>query len=58
MKILKSVGKANIVAWNFPESVEQIIKTLKIADGGEKYCFFTTDMNDRKIVLICTKIEK
>jgi len=48
--------KANITTRNFPESVENIRKKWKIKDGGNKYCFFTTDIKDNKIVLICTKI--
>ena len=47
---------ANITTRNFPESVEEIRKKWKIKDGGNSYCFFTTDMNNHKIVLICTKI--
>ncbi len=48
--------KANITTRNFPETVEYIRKKFKIKDGGNRYCFFTTDANDEKIVLICTKI--
>jgi predicted transposase YbfD/YdcC len=48
--------KANISTRNFPETVENIRKKWKIKDGGNQYCFFTTDVNDNKIVLICTKI--
>ena len=48
--------KANITTRNFPETVENIRKKWKIKDGGNNYCFFTTDKNDNKIVLICTKI--
>jgi len=47
----------NITTRNFPESVEEIRKKWKIKDGGNSYCFFTTDMNNHKIVLICTKIK-
>ncbi len=49
-------NKANITTRNFPETVEKIRKKWKIKDGGNNYCFFTTDKNDNKIVLICTKI--
>ncbi|HLA54786.1 MAG TPA: hypothetical protein VK623_01680 [Flavobacterium sp.] len=49
--------KANITARNFPDSVEVIRKKWKIAEGGDAFCFFTTDMNNNKIVLICTKIQ-
>lgn len=48
--------KANISTRNFPEAVEKIRKKWKIKDGGNKYCFFTTDKNNDKIVLICNKI--
>lgn len=50
--------KFNITTRNFPESVEAIRKKWKIKDGGNGYCFFTTDMNNNKIVLICTKINQ
>ncbi|NER14017.1 class I SAM-dependent methyltransferase [Leptobacterium flavescens] len=47
--------KAHISTRNFPESVAQVRKNLKIAGGGNLYCFFTTDMNNDKIVLCCKK---
>ena len=47
--------KANITTRNFPESVENIRKKYKIKDGGTDYIFFTTDLNDRKIVITCKK---
>ena len=50
-------AKANVTVRNFPDSVETIRKKWKIKDGGSDYCFFTTDANNRKIVLICTKIK-
>lgn len=49
--------KANITVRNFPETVENIRKKWKISDGGNLYCFFTTNMNNDKIVLLCTKIK-
>ena len=48
--------KSNITVRNFPETVESIRKKWKIKEGGNIYCFFTTDENDNKIVLICKKI--
>lgn len=48
--------KMNITTRNFPISVEEIRKKYKIADGGTVYAFFTTNINNEKIVLICTKI--
>jgi hypothetical protein len=49
--------QANITIRNFPETVESIRKKWKIKDGGNVFCFFTTDENNRKIVLICNKIK-
>jgi len=48
--------KKNITIRNFPDTVENIRKKWKIKDGGNQYCFFTTDKNENKIALICTKI--
>jgi 16S rRNA G966 N2-methylase RsmD len=48
--------KMNITTRNFPLTVEEIRKKCKIADGGTVYAFFTTNINNEKIVLICTKI--
>lgn len=56
MKSFLENTQANITTRNFPDSVESIRKKWKIKDGGNSYCFFTTDENNHKIVLICTKI--
>ena len=58
IKFIKKIGlkKANITTRNFPESVQQLRKKLKIKDGGEKYLFFTTDKDDRRIVIITSKV--
>jgi hypothetical protein len=57
MKAFLENKKANISIRNFPETVENIRKKWKIKEGGNQYCFFTTDINNNKIVLICKKIE-
>lgn len=56
IKIFIEGKQFNITTRNFPETVESIRKKWKIKEGGNLYCFFTTDKNDNKIVLICTKI--
>lgn len=48
--------KMNITTRNFPLSVEEIRKKYKIAEGGNKYTFFSTNINEEKIVLICNKL--
>ncbi|MEY4433831.1 MAG: hypothetical protein RLZZ44_1965 [Bacteroidota bacterium] len=50
-------SKHNITTRNFPETVESIRKKWKIKEGGNSYCFCTTDMNNDKIVIICAKIK-
>lgn len=57
MKTFLEGKKANITTRNFPDAVDEIRKKWKITAGGNQYCFFTTDMNNRKIVLLCAKIE-
>ena len=56
MKNFLENKKANITTRNFPDTVEIIRKKWKIKDGGDLYCFFTTDLNNDKIVLLCSKI--
>ncbi|TBX65174.1 class I SAM-dependent methyltransferase [Flavobacterium silvisoli] len=56
MKEFLENKKANITTRNFPDSVEIIRKKWKIKDGGNLYCFFTTDATNNKIVLLCSKI--
>ena len=48
--------KANITIRNFPETVQQLRKKFKIAEGGLDYLFFTTNCNNSKIVIFCTKL--
>jgi hypothetical protein len=57
MKSLLENKKANVTVRNFPDSVENIRKKWKIKEGGSLYCFFTTDLNDNKIVLLCSKLK-
>ncbi|MDG1659819.1 MAG: class I SAM-dependent methyltransferase, partial [Winogradskyella sp.] len=49
------ISKANVTTRNFPISVGEIRKKLKIKDGGDIYLFFTTDLNNIKIILVCVK---
>ncbi|WP_338734002.1 class I SAM-dependent methyltransferase [Mangrovimonas cancribranchiae] len=53
----ENITKANIATRNFPESVQQIRKKFNIKDGGELYLFFTTNINNERIVVICEKPE-
>lgn len=57
MKSFLENKKANITTRNFSETVENIRKKWKIKEGGIVYCFFTTDINNNKIVLLCDKLK-
>jgi 16S rRNA G966 N2-methylase RsmD len=48
--------KANITTRNFPETVFQIRKKTNLKEGGNDYLFFTTDVHNRHIVIICEKV--
>lgn len=56
LKKLIPSKKANITTRNFPETVSEIRKKTSLKDGGNQYLFFTTDINNRLIVLICQKV--
>jgi 16S rRNA G966 N2-methylase RsmD len=51
-----SESKANITTRNFPKTVQQIRKELKLKDGGDQYLFFTTNTKGQFIGLLCKKI--
>ena len=57
-KSIKKIGltKANVTTRNFPDSVAKIRKKLDLKDGGEIYIFCTTDLNQKKILLVCHQI--
>lgn len=58
-KIIKKLipsKKANITTRNFPETVNQIRKKTSLKEGGNHYLFFTTNINNNHIVLICEKV--
>ncbi|UGS22504.1 class I SAM-dependent methyltransferase [Flavobacterium channae] len=48
--------KMNVSTRNFPIKPEEIKKKYKIQDGGTVFAFFTTNLNNEKIVLLCTKL--
>lgn len=52
----EKITKANVTTRNFPLSVGDIRKKLKIKDGGFLYLFFTTDLNNAKVILVCSKV--
>jgi hypothetical protein len=53
---LTSMESANIAVRNFPISVDQLRKKLKMKDGGDTYIFATTLASGEHKLLICRKI--
>ena len=47
--------KANITTRNFKLTVAALRKKLNIKEGGDTYLFFTTDCNEKQIVIVCQK---
>ncbi|WP_158838242.1 THUMP-like domain-containing protein [Polaribacter sp. L3A8] len=55
IKKLITDNKANITTRNFPKTVAQIRKETNLKDGGNKYLFFTTDVQNKLICISCSK---
>ena len=54
-KALVGIAKANIATRNFPLSVAELRKRLKIKDGGDVYIFATTTAEGEHLLLISRK---
>lgn len=52
---LADIDKANITVRNFPMSVVELRKRLKLKEGGEVYIFATTIANEGHQLLVCRK---
>jgi len=50
-----NVPKANITTRNYPTSVDELRKKLKIKDGGDTYLFACTLADEQKIIIECKK---
>ena len=57
IKEIQSFGQANITVRNFPESVAELRRRLKLADGGDRYIFATTLSGGEKVLIICHKMK-
>ena len=53
---LSGITKANIATRNFPLSVAELRKRLKLKDGGETYIFATTLSDDSHVLVITEKV--
>ena len=55
-KELSHLASASIAVRNFPLTAEELRKTLKIKDGNACYLYGCTLWNDRKFLVICSKL--
>lgn len=53
--LLSGVEKANLTVRNFPSSVAELRKKLKLKEGGDTYLFATTLASDEKVLIKCRK---
>lgn len=53
---LADVKKANITIRNFPSTVAELRKRIKLTDGGDTYLFATTLNDGQKILIRCEKV--
>lgn len=56
--LLSGIRKANITVRNFPATVDELRKRLKLADGGDIYLFAATMYRDEKRLIVCEKVER
>ncbi len=52
---LQGMEKANLTIRNFPLSVAELRKRLKLKEGGEDYIFATTLQDGQKVLIRCVK---
>lgn len=52
---LGDIGKANITVRNFPSSVAELRKRIRLSEGGDVYLFATTLGDERRVLIRCEK---
>lgn len=55
-KALKSIKKANLTIRNFPATVAELRKRLKISEGGSDYLFATTLADGKRVIIYSIKM--
>ena len=53
---LAGIRQANIAVRNFPLTVAELRRRLKLSEGGSKYIFATTLANGNRVLLICQRL--
>lgn len=55
-RLLSGLRQANLTVRNFPTSVQELRRRLKLAEGGDTYLFVTTLADGVHVLIKCTKI--
>ena len=55
-EFMQGMEKANLTIRNFPSSVAELRKRLKLKEGGEDYLFATTLADESKVLIKCRKM--
>ena len=55
-EFMQGMEKANLTIRNFPSSVAELRKRLKLKEGGEDYLFATTLADESKVLIKCRKV--
>ena len=56
LRTVTALKKANVTVRNFPTSVAELRKRLKLAEGGEYYLFACTTAQDEKVIIVTEKV--
>lgn len=52
---LSGIGRANVAVRNFPLTVAELRRRLKLGEGGGVYVFATTLADRTHVLLVCSK---
>ena len=56
LRSISNLKKANLTVRNFPNSVAELRKRLKLAEGGDHYLFACTTAQDEKVIIVTQKV--
>ncbi len=56
-ELVKLIPKANISTRNYPLTVDELRKKVKIRDGGDTFIFACTLSNEQKVLIECKKLQ-
>lgn len=55
LRDISALGRANLTIRNFPGTVDELRKRLKLKEGGDTYLFAATHADNRKVLIVCQR---